>query len=156
MIKSTQRGFTLIELVVVIIILGILAAFALPRFMGLETQARIASVRGVEGSVRSATAMAHSVWLASGSPATIPVEGATITMTNGYPRQADLGLLLTPSALGGNPGQYTLNAGNATTPATLRLNGSTTPTSCAVQYTTATATTVPPVISSALASNTTC
>jgi MSHA pilin protein MshA len=146
MIKSNQRGFTLIELVVVIIILGILAAFALPRFMGLESQARVASVRGVEGSVRSATAMARSVWLASGSPATITVEGNTITMTNGYPRQADLALLLTPSTVGLNPGQYTFNAGNATTPASLRLNGSTVPASCAVQYTTATAT-VPPVIS---------
>ncbi|HKT72384.1 MAG TPA: prepilin-type N-terminal cleavage/methylation domain-containing protein, partial [Steroidobacteraceae bacterium] len=40
--RSIQRGFTLIELVVVIVVLGILAAFAVPKFMGLENQARVA------------------------------------------------------------------------------------------------------------------
>ena len=87
MIKSTQRGFTLIELVVVIVILGILAAFAVPRFMGLERQARIAALTSLQGSVRSAATLAHSVQLASGLAAntSITVEGQTITMLNGYP-----------------------------------------------------------------------
>lgn len=92
MVKATQRGFTLIELVVVIVILGILAAFAVPRFMGLETQARAAAVSSLQGSVRSAASLAHSVQLASGlaSSASITVEGQTITMNNGYPTRADI------------------------------------------------------------------
>jgi len=92
MSKASQRGFTLIELVVVIVILGVLAAFAVPRFMGLETQARIATLNSLVGSVRSAAAMAHSVQLASGfAPATsITVETQTVTMINGYPTLVDM------------------------------------------------------------------
>jgi MSHA pilin protein MshA len=89
--SKAARGFTLIELVVVIVILGILAAFAVPRFMGLERQARISSLQALNGSVRSAAALAHSVWLVDGtSPATISVEGTSVAMTNGYPDAAAL------------------------------------------------------------------
>jgi MSHA pilin protein MshA len=96
MSKASQGGFTLIELVVVIVILGVLAAFAVPRFMGLEGQARIATVKGLAGSVRSAAALAHSSQLAQGlAPDTsITVGGATITMSNGYPTRTDLDNIL--------------------------------------------------------------
>jgi MSHA pilin protein MshA len=66
--RSRQAGFTLVELVVVIIVLGILAAFAVPRFMGIDTQARIASVNSLAGTLRSTAAMAHSVYMARGNP----------------------------------------------------------------------------------------
>ena len=49
--RSRQGGFTLVELVVVIIVLGVLAAFAVPRFMGIDTQARIASVNSLAGTL---------------------------------------------------------------------------------------------------------
>ena len=81
-------GFTLIELVVVITILGILAAFAVPRFVALEGEAREAATEALGGSVRSASSLAHAMWLAQGSTGTVDMEGQTITMVNGYPNLA--------------------------------------------------------------------
>jgi MSHA pilin protein MshA len=91
--KVNQGGFTLIELVVVITILGILAAFAVPRFTRMEVQARIATVQALAGSVRSSAALTHALWLATGQPANVPVEGVAapgIAMVNGYPDLATI------------------------------------------------------------------
>ncbi|HVS23504.1 MAG TPA: type II secretion system protein [Gammaproteobacteria bacterium] len=89
-VNGLQSGFTLIELVVVITILGILAAFAIPRFTGLETEARAAARDSLAGSVRSAAALTHALWLAQGQPASVTLEGQTITMANGYPNRATI------------------------------------------------------------------
>lgn len=90
--KVSQGGFSLIELVVVITILGILAAFAVPRFASLEGQARLASTQALAGSVRSGAALAHALWLAQGNPSStsVTMEGRPITMTNGYPDGATI------------------------------------------------------------------
>ncbi len=82
-----QAGFTLIELVIVIVILGILAAAALPRFSDLAGDARTASVNGVAGSLRAAAAVAHATQLAKSYSVGQPValEGISIAMSNGYP-----------------------------------------------------------------------
>ena len=90
--RTQQRGFTLIELVVVITILGILAAFAVPRFASLEGQARLAATQSLAGSVRSGASLAHALWLAQGNPASVAVtmEGNNITIANGYPNVATI------------------------------------------------------------------
>lgn len=65
--NRSQRGFTLIELVIVIIILGILSAIALPRFLNLGDDADIAAVKSTGGAFKSAITLAHTKWAIMGS-----------------------------------------------------------------------------------------
>ncbi|MHB1511715.1 MAG: type II secretion system protein [Acidiferrobacter sp.] len=95
--KRQQAGFTLIELVVVIIILGILAAVALPKFMGLSTDARVSVVNGLNGSVAEAADMVHALVEVNNTPTggTLTLaDGTAIKTQYGYPDTSSSGILL--------------------------------------------------------------
>lgn len=85
---SNQKGFTLVELVVVIAVLGILSATALPRFINVSANARVSSGMGLAGSVSSATNMARALFKAQGltAAATISMDGQNVTVNaSGFP-----------------------------------------------------------------------
>ena len=88
MIYNTNKGFTLIELIIVIVILGILAVTAAPRFIDISTDATIAKLESLSGTLKSATALAHAKAVIQGKTNgsnSIDVGNDSINLSDGYP-----------------------------------------------------------------------
>ena len=134
---NNQEGFTLIEIIIVIVILGILSAYAIPKYMSIDREARVSVVSSLRGSIMAAADMVHAVSTAKGitGPANVAINpGTNVSVGAGlYPTPDAAGIGQVIRDMSGFTATYLGNT------ATFTKDGAPTPATCSVVYDTTTA-----------------
>ena len=138
--KQQQAGFTLVELVIVILILGILSAVALPRFYNLGSDARKAKTQAIYGSVRAASQIVRAAALVQNKTVnatgdTVTLDGTSVNLVYGYPEASNAGIIAAAALDTTNDGISVATAAGVTT---ITISGATTAATCQVTFTQAT------------------
>ena len=117
---NQQKGFTLVELVVVIVVTGVLAAVATPKFMGISSDARVSSMEGIgatlEAQGQAGFAKSSMINQERSSGSSIDLNGQTLTTSYGYATAIESNLILLVGGLVGGDYEVTYGAGTPEEP----------------------------------------
>ncbi|EOD80390.1 MSHA pilin protein MshA [Grimontia indica] len=133
-----QGGFTLIEMIVVIVILGILAVTAAPKFLNFQDDARVAALNGLKGAIQSAASMTYGQAALEGKESGDKVLKNSVAVNEGYPKATELAKIVDGISTSSKDWKLVEDATATTVKYTWFWEGDTAP-NCYVQYTAATA-----------------